>query len=128
VVLRPPPAVSQNDEFIKRIIGLPGETVKVEGGHVFINDKRLVEPYIANDVNTNGGSFLADGASFTVPPDEYFLMGDNRPHSSDSRYWGPVPLNLSPNTEKEGINGRAWLIYWPVDQVGVTKLPNYSFN
>lgn len=128
VVLRPPPSVTEYDEFIKRIIALPGETVKVQGGRVYINNKLLNEPYIAHDVNTNGGSFLADGASFVVPADKYFLMGDNRPHSSDSRYWGPVPLNLTPNGEKEGINGRAWLIYWPVKQSGITKTPVYSFN
>lgn len=128
VVLRPPQTVSQNDEFIKRIIALPGETVGLREGHVFINGKRLIEPYIANEVSTNGGSFLSDNATYTVPPDQYFLMGDNRPHSSDSRFWGPVPLNLSPNSEKEGINGRAWLIYWPVNQAGVTKLPEYSFQ
>lgn len=125
VVLRPPPVVTENDEFIKRIIGLPGETIKVQDGHIYINNKLLHEPYIGSDVNTNGGSFLKDGVPYTIPTDKYFLMGDNRPHSSDSRYWGPVPLNLSPNGEKEGINGRAWLIYWPVSEVGVTKSPNY---
>lgn len=128
VVLRPPPAVTENDEFIKRIIALPGETVKVEGGHVYINNKQLIEPYIPSSSSTNGGSFLTDGESYTVPANKYFLMGDNREHSSDSRYWGPVPLNLSPNGEKEGINGRAWLIYWPLDHSGFAKEPDYSFN
>ncbi len=128
VVLRPPPVVSENDEFIKRIVGLPGETIKLQDGHVYINGKRLDEPYIAQEVSTNGGNFLPDGVSYTVPENKYFLMGDNRPHSSDSRFWGPVPLNLSPNSEREGINGRAWLIYWPVDRAGVTKLPTYTFN
>jgi signal peptidase I len=128
VVLRPPKQVSEGDEFIKRIIGLPGETIKIFGGHVYINGKLLNEPYIANDVMTNGGPELADDTDFVVPPNQYFLMGDNREHSSDSRYWGPVPLNLSPNGEKEGINGRAWLIYWPVNKVGVTESPAYSFT
>jgi signal peptidase I len=128
VVLRPPPIVTENDEFIKRIIALPGETIRLQDGHVYINDKLLNEPYIPGSYSTNGGSFLADGASYTVPADKYFLMGDNRPHSSDSRYWGPVPLNLSPNGEKEGINGRAWLIYWPLNRSGVRPQPKYSFN
>ncbi len=128
VVLRPPEVVSENDEFIKRIIALPGETVGLKEGRVYINGKLLKETYIPAGVSTNGGSFLMDNSTFTVPPDLYFLMGDNRPHSSDSRYWGPVPLNLSPNSEKEGINGRAWLIYWPVDKVGVTKSPVYSLQ
>jgi signal peptidase I len=128
VVLRPPMVVSEGDEFIKRIVGLPGEQIKVQGGRVYINDKLLDEPYIGSDVMTNGGTYLTDGVNFTVPDAQYFLMGDNREHSSDSRYWGPVPLNLSPNSEKEGINGRAWLIYWPLSQVGVAKKPQYSFG
>lgn len=128
VVLKPPSIVSETDEFIKRIIALPGERIKLTGGHVYINDKRLMEPYIANDVYTNGGAFLQEDKEYTVPPNQYFVMGDNRPHSSDSRYWGPVPLNLSPNAEKVGINGRAWVVYWPVDRAGVAKLPVYSFK
>ncbi|HKB88226.1 MAG TPA: signal peptidase I [Patescibacteria group bacterium] len=126
VVLKPPLKVSEGDEFIKRIIALPGEKVKVLGAHVYINDKLLKEPYIGSDVGTYGGPFLTEGVEFVVPDKTYFLMGDNREHSSDSRYWGPVPLNLSPNTEKEGINGRAWLIYYPFNKVGVTKNPNYN--
>ncbi len=127
VVLRPPPVVSENDEFIKRIVALPGETIGLSEGHVFINGKRLNEPYIPSDVYTSGGSFLTDGANYTIPKDRYFLMGDNRPHSSDSRFWGPVPLNLSPNSEREGINGKSWLIYWPPDKAGVAKQPAYNF-
>jgi len=128
VVLKPPESVSEGDEFIKRIVGLPDETVKVSGGHVYINDRLLNEPYIASDVSTDGGTFLADDTDYEVPTGQYFLMGDNREHSSDSRYWGPVPLNLSPNTDQEGINGRAWLIYWPLNEVGVTKSPAYTYE
>lgn len=126
VVLRPPPNVSDTDEFIKRIIGLPGEMIRLHNGRVYINGQLLNESYIASDVNTNGGSFLADDTDFTVPENEFFLMGDNREHSSDSRFWGPVPLNLSPNSQSEGINGRAWVIYWPLPQVGFTHSPTYS--
>lgn len=126
VVLRPPVVVSEGSEFIKRIIGLPHETVRVENGRVFINGKLLNEPYIASDVLTFGGTYLQDGQDYVVPANQYFLMGDNREHSSDSRFWGPVPLNLTPNTDLEGINGRAWIIYWPVNKVGITKLPNYT--
>ena len=128
VVLRPPQVVSEGDEFIKRIVGLPGEKLKVQAGRVYINGKLLEEPYIASSVNTNAGPSLANGVEFSVPDKLYFVMGDNREHSSDSRYWGPVPLNLSPNTEKEGINGRAWLVYWPLTKTRITKTPDYTYG
>jgi len=127
VVLVPPPSVSQNDEFIKRIIGLPGETIRVSGGHVYINGKILDEPYIASNVYTGGGTFLSEDTDFTVPEDEYFLMGDNRPNSSDSRYWGPVPLNLSPASSSQGINGKVWITYWPPNLAGVVHNPSYTY-
>lgn len=128
VVLKPPQAASEGNEFIKRIIGLPGETIKLSSGHVYINGKLLDESYIASDVMTYGGTFLSDNVEYTIPNNQYFLMGDNREHSSDSRYWGPVPLNLSPNTDIIGINGRAWIIYWPLSRAGVTKDPVYNFG
>src|SRR5258708_24756216 len=71
VVLRPPIQVSEGSEFIKRIIGLPGDRVKVFGGHVYINGKLLNEPYIAKDVITSGGTFLADNTDYTVPSGQY---------------------------------------------------------
>ncbi len=102
IVFKPP--ISDEDEFIKRVIGLPGEKVSVRGGHVFINAVELKESYLV-DIYTSGGTFLAENTEFTVPDGQYFVMGDNRPHSSDSRSWGPI-------TKKE-ISGKAWLIYWP---------------
>jgi signal peptidase I len=130
VVLRPPLTVSEGDEFIKRIIGLPGETIRISDGHVYINGKELDESYIPSDFRTSGGYFLVNDVSYNIPEGKYFVMGDNREHSSNSRYWGPVPLNLSPNGDKEGINGRAWVIYWSSDfkRLGVTKNPTYTFD
>ena len=117
VVFMPP--VSTTDEFIKRVIGLPGERIMVEDGHVFINDKQLSESYIKSDVMTTGGTFLSDGQEYTVPEGEYFVLGDNRPNSSDSRYWGPIT--------KKVMTGRAWISYWPVSLAGVVKKPSYNF-
>jgi signal peptidase I len=117
VVFMPP--VSNTDEFIKRVIGLPGEKIMVRDGHVYINNKLLKEPYIKDDVVTSGGTFLSEGQEFTVPANEYFVLGDNRPNSSDSRYWGPIT--------KKVMTGRAWVSYWPVNLAGVVQMPSYNF-
>lgn len=119
VVFKPPAAVSEDDEFIKRVIALPGERVMVRGGKVFINNKLLKEDYLADDLYTSSGNFLSEGTEFTVPEGQYIVMGDNRPNSSDSRSWGPI-------TKKE-ISGKAWLIYWPPKLAGLTARANYNF-
>src|SRR3989344_4711915 len=108
VVFTPP--VSETDEFIKRVIALPGETVAIRGGRVFINGKLLEEPYLAESLATGTGSFLEEGREYTVPEGQYFVMGDNRPNSADSRFWGPVT--------KKKMSGRAWVIYWPLNLAG----------
>ena len=117
VVFTPP--VSDTDEFIKRVIGLPGEQIMLKDGHVYINGNLLQEPYLRDTVVTQGGTFLSDNIEYTVPAGRYFLLGDNRPNSSDSRYWGPVT--------KSAISGRAWIIYWPVTNAGVVQKPIYNF-
>lgn len=114
IVFQPP--ISDEDEFIKRIIGLPGEKVSVKGGKVYINGILLKESYLT-DVYTADGNFLSEGEEFTVPDGQYFVMGDNRPHSSDSRSWGPI-------TKKE-ISGKAWLIYWPPKLSGFVDKISY---
>lgn len=105
VVFQPPPPNSDQDEFIKRIIGLPGEKVMVKVGKVYINGNQLKEAYLADTVYTGTEGYMAEAQEFTVPAGQYFVMGDNRPHSSDSRSWGPVA--------KAKISGRAWIVYWP---------------
>lgn len=112
IVFKPP--ISE-DEFIKRIIALPGETVMVLNNKVFVNDVELKEDYIK--VDTYGGTFLQEGTPYTVPTGNYFVMGDNRTGSSDSRAWGPIT--------KKVITGKAWLIYWPMKESGLVKAPNY---
>lgn len=108
---------NDGQEYIKRIIALPGEEVSVKNGKVFINGRELEETYIADDMETSSGSFLEEGESETVPEEEYFVLGDNRPHSSDSRAWGFVA--------KEKITGRAWVIYWPLQEAGTIRSPKY---
>jgi len=115
VVFKPP--VSEDDEFIKRIIALPGEKIKVQAGKVYINDNLLNESYLDSSLYTTGSNFLQEGEQYEVPEGHWLVMGDNRPHSSDSRAWGPI-------TKKE-ISGKAWLIYWPPSLAGLVKKITY---
>ncbi len=108
------------EEFIKRIIGLPGEIVSLKKGKVYINNKELSESYLALSLKTNGSTFLKENMEVVVPEGHFFVLGDNRPASSDSRTWGFVA--------KEKITGRAWIIYWPPPKVGIVKEVVYSFN
>lgn len=107
----------EDEEYIKRIIGLPGEKVSVNNGSVFVNGKKLEESYLDSSLVTSGGLFLKSGEEITVPQDKYFVLGDNRPFSSDSRSWGFVP--------KENITGRAWFIYWPPQNAGTAEAVSY---
>lgn len=116
VVFQAPPR--ESDEYIKRIIGLPGETVAIRGGHVYINGKLLSEPYLDSGVYTSGGLFLNENQEYVVPENQYFVMGDNRPGSSDSRSWGPVIFKK--------ITGRAWIVYWPFNKSGKIPQPEYN--
>ena len=103
VVLKLP---SQGDELlIKRVVGLPGETVEIRDGQVYINGDPLAEPFI------NGATGPGRNEHVIVPPLHVFVLGDNRDHSNDSRSFGPVPI--------ENIVGRAWVSYWPPDDVGL---------
>lgn len=105
-------------DYIKRVIGLPGERIKVERGQVFINETKVDERYVSDATPLFPGSFLQDGVEITVPEDEYFVMGDNRPHSSDSREFGPIGRNL--------IIGKAFFRYWPLTEIGVVPKINYQ--
>lgn len=102
-------------DFIKRIIGLPGERLKIENGRVVVDGQLLAEPYLPEDSVTISGSYFGEGEEIILPEKTYFVFGDNRSHSSDSREWGPVPV--------ENIVGRAWLRYWPLSQLGLIKNP-----
>ena len=115
VVFKAP--VSKDDEYIKRVIGVPGESVSLKAGHFYIDGELLNESYLAPTLYTAGGNFLREGMTVTVPPDEYFCVGDNRPYSSDSRAWGFVPI--------KNITGKAWVIYWPLNKAGKVEKAVY---
>ncbi len=94
--------------FIKRIIGFPGDKIKITDGRFYVNEQVLDEPYLPSGTQTYGGAFLHDGEEILIPDNQYFVSGDNRSGSSDSRDWGPV--------QKDLIIGQAWLRYWPVNK------------
>lgn len=104
-------------DYIKRIISLPGETISLRGNAFYVNGQRLEEPYIPDNTPIFGGSYLRENEEVVITPGVYFVIGDNRPHSSDSREFGPVPLT--------DFIGKAILRYWPFDKFGVIPQPNY---
>lgn len=111
---------TDGEDFIKRIIGLPGETISIRDNSVYIDNRQVIESYLPDTIVTLPGDFLEDGESVTIPLENYFVLGDNRGHSSDSRTWGLV--------EKEAITGKAWVVYWPLDKLGGIEEVAYSFN
>lgn len=127
VVFTPPAGYGQGGvPFIKRIIGLPGDTVALENGGVFVTPRggvpvRLDEPYVARDASGVTDATLPETAAgtweWTVPAGTYFVMGDNRPQSEDSRFFGPI--------EASRIIGRAWLRYFPFDRMGLFDRATY---
>ena len=88
--------------FVKRVIGVPGDIVEIDKGIVFLNGEELDEPYVTRPDHGNTKSQV-------VPPDSFFVLGDNRRASDDSRSWGVVP--------RDNIIGRAWVSYWPPEQL-----------
>jgi signal peptidase I len=116
IVVLDPPVNNATEPYIKRIIGLSGETVTFEGGYVYINGVKLDEPYI------NGAITRCDtnqGCQFGKVPDGYvFVLGDNRQNSSDSRSFGFVKI--------DEIIGKAWFANWPLDRIGI--LPHYDYK
>ena len=104
-----------NKDLIKRVIGLPGETISIENGEVKVNDKPLTETYIS--VQTPPGAFLAEGQKYIIPANDYIVLGDNRSNSLDSKEWGTL--------EKKNIIGRAWFVYWPPGKISFVPSVNY---
>ncbi len=94
--------------YIKRVIGLPGDTVRIVDGEVYVNGKAIDEPYVPERYRD-----VRSMEEFKVPPAEYFVMGDHRSISSDSRDFGPV--------ERKLIYGKAAFVYWPREEMGVVR-------
>jgi signal peptidase I len=103
IVFQPPDSLHSSDAFIKRVIGLPGDTVEVKNGKVFVNGEPQQESYIAAKPDYQYGPVM-------VPDDAYLVLGDNRNKSFDSHYWGFVP--------KDHVIGRAVFRFWPLNRIG----------
>lgn len=116
IVFAAPP--TRREDFIKRVIGVPGEVISLREGWIWVNNKRLEEIYISRDTRTLDGPFLGEGEMLTLLDREYFVMGDNRSHSSDSRTWGVI--------KKQDIVGRAWFVYWPPTKIRIIPTVTYA--
>lgn len=114
VVLDPP--VQSSQPFIKRVIGLPGETVTFRDGYVYIDGQRLDEPYIEGGITFCSGRRSCNYGP--IPEGMVFVLGDNRENSEDSRFFGPVPI--------ENLIGKAWLTNWPMTEIGL--VPSYDYE
>ncbi len=112
IILHPPPPYSpETTPFIKRIIALPGDTIEVKNGAVYVNGSKLDEPYIKEPPTYNF-------QQKKIPENEYFVLGDNRNNTNDSHTGWTVP--------RQNIIGKAWLSIWPPGEWGL--VPNYSLN
>lgn len=107
------PPVSSSKPYIKRIIGLPGETVEIRDGNVYIDGELLEESYIEPGIT----DCTRECTPWEIPEGQVFVMGDNRQNSSDSRVFGPIDI--------DSILGRAWVIYWPAGDMGLLNHADY---
>ena len=116
VVFNPPPAWAQGDgtPFIKRVIGIGGDTVEIRDSKVFVNGIALDEPYVYDG---QASLVTGDRSTWVIPEGQLFVMGDHRANSADSRVFGPI--------EKKDVVGRAWLRYWPFSTFGILPTPKH---
>lgn len=108
-------------DYIKRVVGLPGDEIEIKDGHVYINGERINESeYLKTAVRTANGNYMTPGRKEIVPEGHVFALGDNRPHSSDSRNFGMV--------DESKIKGRAIFRYWPFDSISFVPTVSYETN
>jgi signal peptidase I len=103
----------KSKDFIKRLVGLPGDVIEIKGGSIYINEKPAAEQIFNQIYYYNRGQLAEAGDKMTVPADSYFVLGDNSATSKDSRYWGFVPKNY--------VLGQAMIVYWPLNRIKVIK-------
>jgi len=121
VVFNPPQNwVQQNGQpYIKRVIGVGGDTVQLKDGAVYLNGTKLIEPYVFRDTDGDPQPTedLIGAGKWVIPAGELFLMGDHRSNSADSREFGPI--------EVKDVIGRAWLRYWPIQTFTILPTPDH---
>jgi signal peptidase I len=122
IVFEPPVGWALGEDrtpFIKRIIGMPGDTLELRDGYVYVNGTKLTEPYVYQDPDGQPQPTDPTGGEsrWTIPAGELFVMGDHREASADSRTFGPIA--------ESSVIGRAWLRYWPLSTFGLMKAPAY---
>ncbi len=100
--------LDRSKSYIKRIIGIPGDTVQIDNGTVYVNGQQLNEPYVPDEYRDRQSQ-----PALTVPSEHYFVLGDHRTSSNDSRAWGTV--------ERKDIYGKAVFVYWPLEKMGRLK-------
>jgi len=100
-------------DFIKRLVGLGGDSIEIKNGTVYVNNRPLMDPAFDQRYYYNRGGFAEEGQQIIVPEDSYFVLGDNSASSQDSRYWGFVPA--------KNIIGEAMVIYWPPRRIKIIK-------
>lgn len=115
IVVLNPPLDDVSEPYIKRIVGLPGETIEIREDGLFIGGQRLEEPYLDGEVTRCAGQQFC--GPLTVPEGSVFVLGDNRDNSEDSGDFGPVEI--------DSLIGKAWLVYWPWDSIGIVPHHDY---
>lgn len=120
VVFKAPPSepcAEEECEYIKRVIGIPGDRVMVKEGKVYLNGQLLEQKFLPDSFVSEPGSFAQEGVERVVPTGQYLCFGDNRSHSRDGREFGPIKKDL--------IVGKAFFIYWPLQSIRV--VPKITF-
>jgi signal peptidase I len=108
------------EDFIKRIVALEGDSIMIKNGHVFVNDIQIDEPFLPEGRRTEAGDFLQEGVPLVVPEGQYAVLGDNRGNSYDSR------STLVKFIDRSNMKGKVFFRYWPLERFGVIKGHSYT--
>ena len=111
------PCAADECEYIKRVIGIPGDKVMVKEGDVYVNGEMLDQSFLPEKVYSSEGEYMEEGVEKVVPEGQYLCFGDNRPNSRDGREFGPIDRDL--------IIGKAFVKYWPLSSIGLIPKVNF---